>query len=138
MEECVCCVEYIDEHQSIITRSITNCGRYICNNCLHPDRTHGFYVICCIECIQNLIEFMSHFGHIGKLVLNKQKDFYEYTCNKVKIYSGVDILEHEIKVYDELMERIRLHIDEFLIKDLLNIVIEYLISNYKIDTFFHL
>ncbi len=70
---------------------------------------------------------MSHFGYIGKLVLNKQEDFYEYTINEVKIYSGIDIFEHERKVYDELMERIRLHIDEFLIKDLLNIVIEYII-----------
>lgn len=123
---------------------ITLCANYICRNCIDTcifrNNHKGYLILCCIKCILSITNYMYTFSMIGECTFIRQIEhngitWYEYDIdNKIVIYSIINFHEQETEIYNDIRSKTRRQLDDFFIKDLLNIVIKYLY--YKNDLFF--
>lgn len=124
---CLCCDNYVNFDSSVITI----CMNYVCPICLNLQKLRnnakGIIIICCMECISN-ISILRY--NIDKFIFIKKIRYnditiYKYEINHVEIFSIIALYQQEKEIYDELKMKMRRQLDNFIIKDLLNIVIEY-------------
>ena len=83
-----------------------------------------------MQCLQCLSKFSIFRNNVDRLIFIKKFRYnditiYKYEIYRTEIFSIIDIYQQEKEVYDELKMKMRRHLDDFLIKDLLDIVIGY-------------
>lgn len=143
---CIICQEY--KKLSYITncKFVLRLPNNICSDCailytLNDLNPVGFEVICCNNCIiySNIFNCEQIQNYIHRMIDNISIHKYDTELENsslLPVNSFIDIFREQNKIIESLKRKIRRQLNDFLIKDLLNIVVEYL--HYKNDLFFHL
>ncbi len=125
--QCVCCNNYVNFDSSVITI----CMNYVCPICLNfrklRNNYKGMIIICCMQCISKISILRNNVDRLIFIKKFRYNDItiYKYEIYRTEIFSIIDIYQQEKEVYGELKIKMLRQLDDFIIKDLLDIVMEY-------------